>query len=92
MKNNISTAAALMGSAKTEAKAAAARANGVLGGRPSIDIEPMLALIAEEGDLCIASYYRSAYPAEWRKARRLDRINTWKDDTGTEYVSVGRQM
>lgn len=34
MKNNISTAAALMGSAKSEAKTAAARANGAKGGRP----------------------------------------------------------
>ena len=61
------------------------------GGRPSLDIEPMLALIAAEGDLCVARYYRNAYPSEWRKARRLDRINTWRDDTGTEYVSVGSQ-
>lgn len=35
MKNNISTAAALMGSARTESKAAAARENGKRGGRPS---------------------------------------------------------
>ena len=34
MQNNISTAAALMGSARTEAKAAAARSNGAKGGRP----------------------------------------------------------
>jgi hypothetical protein len=34
MKNNISTAAALMGSARTAAKAAAARENGAKGGRP----------------------------------------------------------
>ncbi len=34
MKNNISTAAALMGSAKTEAKTLAARTNGAKGGRP----------------------------------------------------------
>ncbi len=34
MKNNISTAAALMGSARTESKAAAARENGAKGGRP----------------------------------------------------------
>jgi hypothetical protein len=60
--------------------------------RPSINIEPMLALIAAEGDLCFANYYRSAYPSEWRKSRRLDRVNTWRDDTGTEYVSLGRQM
>ena len=35
MKNNISTAAALMGSAKSEAKTTAARANGAKGGRPA---------------------------------------------------------
>jgi hypothetical protein len=89
MKNK---AAQQLGSMKSESKTAAARANGRLGGRPAIDIEPMLALIAEEGDLCQAAYYRSAYPAEWRKARRLDRLNTWRDDTGTEYVEVGRQL
>jgi hypothetical protein len=38
MKNNISTAAALMGSAKTEAKAAAARENGKKGGRPGYQL------------------------------------------------------
>lgn len=90
MKKN--AAAVALGRIKTEKKASAARANGAAGGRPSLDIEPMLVLIAAEGDLCIASYYRSAYPSEWRKARRLDRLNTWKDDAGTEYVSVGRQM
>ena len=58
----------------------------------SIDIEPMLAQITEEGDLCRANYYRTQYVSEWRKARRLDRLNTWRDDTGAEYVSVGRQM
>jgi hypothetical protein len=35
MQNNISTAAALMGSARTKAKTAAARENGAKGGRPS---------------------------------------------------------
>jgi hypothetical protein len=90
MKKN--TAAVALGRIKTEKKSAASRANGAAGGRPPIDIEPMLALIAAEGDLCVAGYYRSAYPAAWRKARRLDRINVWRDDTGTEYVSVGRQM
>lgn len=92
----ISKAAAAMGRkgglAKTDAKTDAARANGAAGGRPSIDIGPMLAMISAEGDLCVSGYYRTAYPAEWRKARRLDRINVWKDDAGTEYVSVGRQM
>jgi len=34
MKNNISTAAALMGSSRTEAKTTAARKNGAKGGRP----------------------------------------------------------
>lgn len=34
MQNNISTAAALMGSARTEAKTQAARQNGKRGGRP----------------------------------------------------------
>ena len=34
MNKNISTAAALMGAAKSAAKTAAARANGALGGRP----------------------------------------------------------
>jgi hypothetical protein len=75
-----------------ERKAAAVRENGKKGGRPAIDIEPMLDLIKNEGDLCVASYYRTAYPAEWRKARRLDRINTWRDDAGAEYVSVGPQV
>ena len=89
MKKN--AAAVALGRIKTVKKSEAARANGAAGGRPSLDIDPMLALIAGEGDLCIASYYRSAYPSEWRKARRLDRINTWRDDTGTEYVSVGNQ-
>jgi hypothetical protein len=90
MKKN--AAAVALGRIKTEKKSLAARANGALGGRPFIDIQPMLALINSEGDLCVASYYRSSYPSEWRKARRLDRLNTWKDDSGTEYVSVGRQM
>lgn len=88
-KNQAAQALRSIPSAK---RAAASRSNGVNGGRPVIDIEPMLTLIAEEGDLCVASYYRRAYPAAWRKARRLDRINVWRDDTGTEYVSVGRQM
>lgn len=70
----------------------AASANGNLGGRNAIDIDPMLALIEEEGDLCRADYYRCQYPREWRKARRLDRLNTWRDDTGIEYVEVGRQQ
>lgn len=77
---------------KSETRSQASRVNGKKGGRPSIDIAHMLALIAEDGDLCRAGYYRTAYPAEWRKARRGDRINVWRDDTGTEYVSVGRQM
>jgi hypothetical protein len=39
MKNNINTAAALMGSARTESKAAAARSNGTKGGRPRVKFE-----------------------------------------------------
>lgn len=89
MKNK---AAQKLGSIKSAAKTKAARANGKLGGRPAIDIEPMLTLIRGEGDLCRSDYYRSQYPREWRKARRLDRINTWRDDTGTEYVDVGPQQ
>lgn len=54
----------------------------------TIDIDPMLALIEEEGDLCHADYYRCQYPQEWLKARRLNRLNTWRDDTGIEYVEV----
>ena len=96
MKNTTKTAAQklgrLGGSATTSAKADAARENGKRGGRPAIDIKPMLELITEEGDLCRADYYRSRYPREWRKARRLDRINVWSDDTGTEYVEVGPQQ
>jgi len=60
--------------------------------RCTIDIDPMLALIEEEGDLCHADYYRCQYAREWRKARRLNRLNTWRDDTGIEYVEVGRQQ
>ena len=93
MKDNpISAAAAALGRIKSPAKAAASRENGKKGGRPVIDIEPLLAMIQNEGDLCRADYYRSQYPSEWRKARRLDRLNTWRDDTGTEYVEVGTQL
>jgi hypothetical protein len=60
--------------------------------RPFINIDYMLSLITEEENLCRADYYRTQYPREWQKARRLDRLNTWRDDTGTEFVSVGRQM
>ena len=65
---------------------------GRIAGR--IDIEPMLAMIEDEGELgrVRASYYRNQYPREWRKARRLNRLNTWRDDTGFEYVEVGRQQ
>lgn len=89
---NKNKAAQALGSIKSAAKTKAARANGKLGGRPAIDIEPMLALIEEDGDLCRADYYRRQYPSEWRKARRLNRLNTWRDDTGTEYVEVGPQQ
>lgn len=93
MKNKAAQALGRLGGSKvTSAKADAARTNGAKGGRPAIDIEPMIRAIAEEGDLCRADYYRSRYPREWRKARRLDRINVWSDDTGTEYVEVGPQQ
>ena len=81
----------LGGYTKTEAKSEASRANGKKGGRPTIDIAPMLNLIDQDGPLCLADYYRKQYPAEWRKAVRLDKINVWRDDAGTEYVEVGGQ-
>lgn len=53
MKNNIATAAALMGSAKSEAKTIAARENGKKGGRPAHDTIAMLIRTAEGGwSLC----------------------------------------
>ena len=53
MKNNISTAAALMGSAKSEAKTFAARKNGKKGGRPAHETIAMLIRNEEGGwSLC----------------------------------------
>ena len=81
-------AAQTLGSIKTPAKAKASRRNGRLGGRPVIDIQPLLDAITEGGALCRAAYYRRQYAAQWRKAVRLGRINTWRDDTGVEFVEV----
>lgn len=89
MKNK---AAQALGSIKSAAKTKAARSNGAKGGRPSIDIEPMLSAIEEDGPLSEAPHYRAAFPSEWRKARRLNRLNTWRDDTGTEFVEVREQQ
>ena len=52
----------------------------------------LLDLIANDGDLCRADYYRSAYPQAWAAARRANLLNVWADDTGSEYVELGPQQ
>lgn len=77
------------GKTKSKAKAKASRRNGRLGGRPVIDIQPLLDSIRDEGNRLIeARNFRRQYPSEFRKAQRLRRINAWKDDTGREFVEI----
>jgi hypothetical protein len=76
MQNNISTAAALMGSARTEAKAAAARSNGAKGGRPARNTIVMLFVNsdgAEDGPWWIASFKGDTIPCKGFKTAQAAR-------------------
>ena len=55
-------------------------------------ITSLLNIIAADGDLCRADYYRRAYPVAWAAARAANLLNVWTDDTGTEYVEVAPQQ
>ena len=50
----------------------------------------LLIAIRREGDLALSSDFKSS--PLWRLARRRNQLNVWRDDTGTEYVSIGAQM
>jgi hypothetical protein len=50
----------------------------------------LLLAIRREGDLALSSGFKSS--PLWRLARRRNQLNVWRDDAGTEYVSIGAQM
>jgi hypothetical protein len=88
MKNNITTAAALMGSTKSEAKTIAARSNGVKGGRPA---DPFKAALREAGvkwawtaNGLLKFYLRSGQPQRmkdgsfWNGTETIGEYSSWE--------------